>query len=474
MGIKLKYAIILSMLLCAITSVMGVFMVVNQKHSMESQIRSMAGAVTGGFSRNSKFPILEDDGLAMSQLIDNILKNPTISDAYILNENFIVKAQRNMQTIGERFSMAHRLEKPRGDYPWVISEDENAITYATPVFFKDTKVGYTVVSFSKAFISERVRAVVTSLVIITIISIILVSLISIPLASGFLAPIFMLLKGTEEIVRGNFDYKIPEGRGDEVGELVRSFNSMASELKKKEIMKEVLNLYVSPDVADEILKSPESLDLGGNKRRLTVLFADIRGFTRHARSMSPEQTVAILNRYFSLVTEVVFSFGGTIDKFVGDAVMCVFGSPIYTAAHLEQAVKTSIAIRDVLDKVNVLRQERGEPPFLMGLGLDSGPVIVGNMGSRQRMEYTVIGDAVNMASRLSDIAGGGEILIKEGLYPSIEGFSRSVPVESAIIKGIDRPLGLYSIVELKERWRVEVDEVVEKTIRTLSEEGFLP
>ncbi len=474
MGIKLKYAIILSLFLCAITSVMGVFMVVNQKSSMESQIKSMAGAVTGGFSRNSKFPILENDSLAMSQLIDNILKNPTISDAYILDENFVVKAHSNMETLGGKFKLAGRIDKARGDYPWVIADDEGAITYATPVSFKDTRVGYTVVSFSKAFISERVRAAVTSLVFITIIAIIFVSLLSIPLASGFLAPIFMVLKGTNEIVRGNFDYKIPEGRSDEVGELVRSFNHMASELKKKEIMKEVFNLYVSPEVADEILKAPESLDLGGNRRRLTVVFADIRGFTRHARGMSPEQTVKILNRYFSLVTEVVFSFGGTIDKFIGDAVMCVFGSPIYTSAHLEQAVKTTVAIRDVLERVNALRQERGDPPFLMGLGLDSGPVIVGNMGSRQRMEYTVVGDAVNMASRLSDIAEGGEILVKEELYPSIKDFARSVKVESAIIKGIDKPVGLYSIVELKDGWRVEVDEVVEKTIRTMGAAGFLP
>jgi len=356
----------------------------------------------------------------------------------------------------------------------VIAEDDSSISYVTPVLFRDTRVGYTVLSFSKAFINERVRSAVTSLIFITIIAIVVVSLLSIPLASGFLAPIFMLLKGTKEIVRGNFDYKIPEGRGDEVGELVRSFNHMASELKKKETMKEVFNLYVSPDVADEILKSPESLDLGGNRRRLTVVFADIRGFTALTRSMRPEQTVEILNKYFSLITEVVFSFGGTIDKFIGDAVMCVFGSPIYTPDHLEQAVKTTVAIRDVLERVNALRQGRGEAPFLMGLGLDSGPVIVGNMGSRQRMEYTVVGEAVNMASRLSDIADGGVILLKEELYPSIKDFTRVIKVEPAVIKGIDKPVGIYSIVELKERWRVEVDEVVEKTIRAMGEEDFLP
>ncbi|MFQ5427487.1 MAG: adenylate/guanylate cyclase domain-containing protein [Thermodesulfobacteriota bacterium] len=474
MGIKLKYAIILSSLFCTITIVMGVFMVLHQKSSMESQIRSMAGAVTGGFSRNSKFPLLENDSLAMSQLIENILKNPSISSAAILNESLTVKAERDMQAIGERFALAKTIENSLGPYPWVIAEDEGSITYAMPVFFKDTKVGYTVLAFSKAFVSERVRAAVMSLVIITILAIIFVSFLSIPLASGFLAPIFMLLKGTKEIVLGNFDYKIPEERRDEVGELVRSFNHMAAELKKKEVMKGVFNLYVSPDVADEILREPESLDLGGDRRDLTVFFADIRGFTRHARSMSPEQTVDILNKYFSLITEVVFTFGGTVDKFIGDAVMCVFGSPIASPRHLEEAVKAAVAVRDILKRVNALRQERGDIPMRMGLGLDSGPVIVGNMGSRLRMEYTAVGEAVNMASRFSDLAEGGEILIKEGLYPEVKKFAHCEQVESAIIKGVDKPLGLYSIVELKDGWRAEVEGVVEKTIKTLGEEGFLP
>ncbi len=474
MGIKLKYAIILSLLLCAVTSVMGGFMVVSQKRAMESQIKSMAGAVTEGFSRNSKFPLLENDSLAMSQLIENIIKNPTISDAYILDEKFVIKAHSDVQAIGGRFALAGRIEKAGGKVPWVIAENENSITYATPIFFKKTRVGYTVVSFSKAFIRDSVRAAVTSIIIIIVVAIGFVVLISLPLASGLLRPIFMLLKGTKEIGLGNFDYRIPETRRDEVGELIKSFNHMASELKKKEVMKEVFNLYVSPEVADEVLKSPESLDLGGKSRRLTVFFADIRDFTEHVREMSPEQTVALLNRYFGLITEIVFAFGGTIDKFIGDAVMCVFGSPIYTPQHLEQAVKTTVAIRDVLGRVNAIRQERGDPPFHMGFGIDSGPVIVGNMGSRLRMEYTVVGEAVNLASRLSDLAEGGEILIKEGLYPAVREFARCVQVESGIIKGIDKPVGLYSIVELKDRWRDEVAEVVEKTVRRLGEEDLLP
>ncbi|MFQ5442140.1 MAG: adenylate/guanylate cyclase domain-containing protein [Thermodesulfobacteriota bacterium] len=474
MGIKAKYAIVISGLLLLITSAMGAFMVLSQRHSMESQVRSMASTITGQFAENSKIPLLENDGLALNGLIQNLLKSPMISDAFVLNDKMTIEAHKDFHKVGVGFYGKGRIEGAGGAGPWFVEEDEGSIIYASPIVFNETRVGYTVVSFSKAFVSERVRAAVTSVIIITVLVIILGSVLSIPLASGFLRPVFRLLKGTKEIIIGNLDYRIPEGGRDEVGELVRSFNHMASELKKKEILKGAFNRYVSPNVADEILKKPASLDLGGDRRVVTVFFADIRDFTRHAQAMNPEETVEALNRYFTLITEIVFRFEGTIDKFIGDAVMCVFGSPIRREDHLEKGVKAAAAIRDAIDRVNIGREGRGLIPFYMGIGIDSGEVIAGNMGSKARMEYTAVGETVNMASRLSGLAGKGEIVISGALYLSIQDNVTAREMEGAAIKGIDTPVKLYSIVDLKESWKGDVDGVVEETIKSLGEEDILP
>src|SRR3990170_27841 len=226
-------------------------------------------------------------------------------------------------------------------------------------------------------------------------------------------------------------------------------------------MKGVFNRYVSPHVADEILKEPESLKLGGERREVTVFFADIRGFISHTRGMSPEETVETLNRYFTLITEIVFRFEGTIDKFIGDSVMCVFGSPIKSETHLEQGLKAAFAIREALSEVNSRREEKGIPPFPMGIGLDSGEVIVGNMGSKMRMEYTAVGEAVNMASRLTGLARGGEILVGENLYNGIAGMVHAGEVTGGEIKGIDSPVRLYNIAGLKGPWKSEVKGVID-------------
>ncbi len=154
--------------------------------------------------------------------------------------------------------------------------------------------------------------------------------------------------------------------------------------------------------------------------------------------------------------------------------MCVFGSPIRSEDHLEKGVKAAAAIRDAIEKVNGPRVDRGLIPFYMGIGIDSGEVIAGNMGSKARMEYTAVGKTVNMASRLSALAGKGEIVVSEALYSSIQDSVSAREMEGAAIKGIDTPVRLYSIVDLKDSWKGDVDGVVEDTIKSLGEEDILP
>jgi len=475
-GIKIKLAVILSGLLFVTTFSIGFMLVANQKASLEEQLRSMAGTITHEFASDSKIPFMQRDSLAMNLLVQNILKYPGIHDSYLLNHNFQIEAHKDLQEVGRVFDAfdtsllsAHNNEEG----PWLVEEKDGLITFVSPIIFRSTTVGYTVVSFSDSFIQEQVRSAIQRVAVIGFVVAAAVTLLSIPLSSGLLRPVFRLFEGTKEIAMGNFDYRIPEVRKDELGTLVKSFNRMAAELKKKEILKGVFNRYVSPHLADEILKDPERITLGGDRREVTVMFADIRGFTSIARKLEPEETVDLLNRYFTVITEVIFRFEGTVDKFMGDCVMSVFGAPIRSGEHIAQGLKAAMAVKKAVDELNRVRSSEGEIALDMGIGLASGEVIAGNMGSMARMEYTVVGDTVNLASRLTDLAGGGDILVNETLYAAVKEEVEAERITGVVIKGFDQPVDLYNVRGVSGKWAAEVEGIVHLALMELERDGIV-
>lgn len=472
-GVKIKLAVLLSVLFFLTTILMGVMMIANQRASLEDLLRSMAGTITHEFASDSKIPLMQKDALAMNLLVQNILKYPGIHDAYILNDSLHIEGHNELSDVGLRYENEKGIEDASGTPPWIIREESGVITFASPIIFKDTTVGYTVISFSDSFIQERVLQAVKKVTLVAFLAAIGVSLISIPLSSVLLRPVFRLFKGTSEIAMGNFDYRIEPMGKDEIGDLVDAFNHMASELKKKEFLKGALNRYVSSHIADEIMKAPEQVRLGGERREVTVLFADIRGFTALSRTMAPEETVDLLNRYFSVITEVVFRLEGTVDKFIGDGVMCVFGSPVSSPVHLDEGVKCAFAVKEAVAEVNRRRQAHGGAPLQIGIGLDTGPAIVGNMGSKARMEFTAVGDCVNMASRLTDLARGEGIIVSEAVYNSVAVHVEADRLAGLEIKGIDHPVTIYSLTGLKGVWEEDVKTAVAEAIAGLERDSIV-
>ena len=475
-GIKIKLAVILSSLLFVTTFSIGVILVAHQKASLEEQLRSMAGTITHEFASDSKIPFMQRDSLAMNLLVQNILQYPGIHDSYLLNHNFQIEAHKDLQEVGAEFTAFDAelvSSRAEGDAPWLVEEKDGLLTFVSPIIFRSTTVGYTVVSFSDSFIQEQVRRAIKRVTVTGLIAAAAVTLLSIPLSSGLLRPVFRLFEGTKEIAMGNFDYRIPEVRKDELGTLVKSFNRMASELKKKEILKGVFNRYVSPHLADEILKDPESIRLGGDRREVTVMFADIRGFTSIARKMEPEETVELLNRYFTVITEVIFRFEGTVDKFMGDCVMSVFGAPLRIEGHLELGLKAAMAVKKAVEELNRVRSSEGGVALEMGIGLASGEVIAGNMGSMARMEYTAVGDTVNLASRLTDLASGGDILVSEFAFNALKGRVEAEEIKGVIIKGFEQPVTLYNIRGFSGEWATEVEGIVHLALMELERDGIV-
>jgi len=205
--------------------------------------------------------------------------------------------------------------------------------------------------------------------------------------------------------------------------------------------------FLPAHVVEDLLESPQSLKLGGVNQVATILFADIRGFTRLASRLDPEAIVAMLNEYFSEMTEVIFQHGGTLDKYIGDGLMALFGAPYAGPDDSINAVRAAIAMQERLEILNEqLRSEEGAwRHFSIGIGINTGLVTVGYVGSARRLDYTAIGDTVNMAARLENIAPPGAIYISRSTYEGLKGSFACSPLQVKV-KGKDDPLDCYQVL----------------------------
>lgn len=229
------------------------------------------------------------------------------------------------------------------------------------------------------------------------------------------SPIEKLEDLTHEIARGNFDVKASDSikTKDEVGTLAIAFDQMTIGLKEREKMKNVFNKFHGTAITEELLKS--ELVRGGKSSEATVFFSDIRGFTDFSEGHTPEEVVLMLNEYFDVMVAIINKHGGVVDKFIGDAIMAVWGAPNKSTNDEENAVMACLEMRIALYHLNDQRILKSLPPIVIGIGLHSGHVVSGAIGSSERMEYTVIGDTVNTASRIeaSTKSFGSDLLISE-------------------------------------------------------------
>lgn len=219
--------------------------------------------------------------------------------------------------------------------------------------------------------------------------------------------------------------------------------------REKRRIRRLFGQYVSKDVAEQLMADPSLVRLGGQRREMTVLFSDIRGFTSASERATPEAVVAQLNEYFGAMVDVLFRHGGTLDKFVGDMVMGLFGAPIDDPRHADHAVEAALDMIRTLERLNVKWQHEGRPVLNIGIGINSGEMIAGNIGSEAIMSYTVIGDAVNLGSRLESLNKdyGTRILISESTRASLTVPVATRPLGAVTVKGRSQPVQIYEVRE---------------------------
>lgn len=255
------------------------------------------------------------------------------------------------------------------------------------------------------------------------------------LARTVTAPVGKLVKGTQQVAAGNFDFRLDIQSGDEIGDLAQSFNTMIQGLRERADMQK----FVSQSTVDMIQSSSQKKISAGERQQVTIFFSDIRGFTSMSERLAPEEVVKILNRCLSLQADKVKRFSGDIDKFVGDAVVAVFNGE----DQVFNAIRCGVEIHKELDACNA--EHPNEEAIRLGIGIVTGEVILGSIGSKDRLDFTVIGSNVNLCARLCSLAEAGEVLLSESTYQAVKGLISAERLDPLNVKGFREPVPVYKI-----------------------------
>ena len=322
-----------------------------------------------------------------------------------------------------------------------------------------------VVAETEAFQSDR-RFLIFAVAAFSGLSLVAALLLGGTLSWSLIRPVRRVDRALGLIADGDFGQIVEVPNRDEFGNLTSNLNRTSQqlatlyqdledlnsnlqetvELKVEELDRATeLRRYVSPQLAESILAGDTQVTLGSKRSYLTTFFSDIRGFTELSERMEPEEIVDELNEYLSAMTDIVFRHGGTLDKYVGDAIMVFFGDPVPQEDHAERAVRMALEMRQRIEEVTTgWKQQYGES-FAIGMGITTGWVTVGHIGSNVRSDYTVLGNQVNLASRLADRAEAGQILVSERTMLAVTDFAHGSVVDEVQLKGVNRPIKIYDL-----------------------------
>ncbi|MFP4030280.1 MAG: adenylate/guanylate cyclase domain-containing protein, partial [Desulfococcaceae bacterium] len=261
-------------------------------------------------------------------------------------------------------------------------------------------------------------------------------------------PIRELTRGAEAVSAGNYDYQVPVIHEDEIGHFTRRFNEMIRGQKQRLNLMETMERFLSRELAEKAAEN--GLVLGGQKADCTVMFTDFAGFSTITQRMSATEAVNALNSYYDGLIPIIKKYGGFPDKYIGDAIVAMFGAPVRLENHADRAVACAIEMQWKMREINHFRKREGKTVFEMRIGLNSGEVIVGAIGCDQKLEYTSIGETTNLANRMESICEIGHVMIAEGTYEQIKNaFFKGVHIsrdpEKIAVKGYPEPVSAYKV-----------------------------
>jgi class 3 adenylate cyclase len=406
----------------------------HERSALESEVRKRGEALATSLAGAAKEPLLAaeqgsyDDELVLERLIQEASAGDGVAGVRLLGSDGGVVA-----------SLASPDAPPRPEL----------LSVAAPILYSGVRVGEAQVDLDlRALVDPVVRSntrqlagIAAAVVLLGVVA----GTIFVALLSG---PLRRLRGGVERLRDGDLSVRVPPTSRDEVGELTRAFNEMGDALLQKQRIQNAFGRYVNDYVLNQLLEGPDGEALAGMEREVTILFADVRGFTHLSEGMKARGVVGLLKEVFQLASDRILERGGTIDKFIGDSVMAYFGAPLHQPDHGLRAVAAAVDILKSLEERNRRLRASADPAALaveIGIGIHTGVVIVGNVGSDRRTDYTVVGDAVNVAHRLEKLARPGQILVSEAVQRAVRGARRLRFEGERQLSGREEPVHVYSV-----------------------------
>lgn len=440
--LRLKLALIMSLLLVAGIGTVATLLFSQYSRALENEARKRGSYIAESLAQNARDAVLLEDDLVLSRLVDSVAKESEVVAARLLDEQGRILAST---VAGD----PEIIERMTASQPLAFDPRGRALVIASRMVFRDVEVGEAqVVLDIYAIVGSVVDRSRRDLYVASGGLLIVGVLLAFATSGRITRPLRRLRLAVSALAKGDTTARVEATTRDEVADLTRAFNEMSASLSEKRRVETAFRRYVSDHVLQQVLDQPDAVQLTGERREITVLFIDIRRFTRLASAIEPEPLVGFLNEAFELITDRLLQHGATVDKYLGDGILAYLGAPIESSDHSERAVAAAIAVQRSVEERNKARESAGEEFYRLdlGIGIETGRVVLGNIGSELKMDYTIIGDAVNVANRLQKLAGPGEIMITADVAGHLGDRVRFDSLGERALEGRDEPVEVLRVL----------------------------
>lgn len=462
-----QYAIAMVLLMSIGMSSVAAILLYSQIQQGDRYLRDFGAMITEQLAKAAAEPLFNADKHALDSLVEHYGVGRHISGIAIFNSE-----RRPIATKGKipnyeniRPELSHY--RVGGEWSYYHPSEPRQVIYIQPINLGMLEMGFIMIVFSQDAFDEQFRDQMY-MVALMFFTLLLISVFaSLYMGRRLSSPIRNLIQATENIRDGKMDI-IYDRRTDELGSLIDAINNMSQGLIRKAQVETMLDRVLSKDVKAKVMDQFDTVRMAGERVEATVMFADIVGFTSISEKIPPEEVQKLLNEYYGYFNACARFFFGTVDKYIGDCVMVVFGATKDDPEHQYHAIACALLMQRLAEQLNIRRAAQGIFPIELRIGINSGRMMAGLIGSSDRMEYTVVGDAVNLASRLCSEATGSQIIIEESLYHAVNPIhAMKVAAHKRIrVRGKEEPVTIYSVHDIAQDYRVANRDLIDDILST--------